>query len=464
MGEVRLGIDLACTAVHQASLADEGGVFRWQGHKFRTTTADLEALWAKIPGGCDVVVVMEPTRNAWVAVAGWFAAKGAKVCVVAPERSAALRDYLHKHTKTDRLDSKMLATMAMLHPDGLRQIDDLGPAVVLKRLVRRRSRFLAQRLASANRLDALLELMGPLWADLLGTKSYGTTAVAVYTKYGNPYALRRLGKARLTKLLAKSSRGYWGEAKATEVLDVAEETVKLWANGGLDFAELAEDIAIEARQIHAIDQEIGALDKRIEIHYSEADPAGILLSVPGIAVTLASAILGRTGDLNRFDNQGSIRAFTGLIPKVSQSGIQDVTNGITKHGDPGLRQALFLAADLARKVDPTFAAKYNRLYLDQRKHHNSVICNLATTLITRIAACWRAGELYQLRDVDGTAITATQGRQICAERYKIDPATRQRRRTNTKTVNIKQRASQDSKESQNAPVTSPPHQHTSQAA
>ncbi|MEZ5408381.1 MAG: hypothetical protein R2761_10165 [Acidimicrobiales bacterium] len=44
-----------------------------------------------------------------------------------PEQSADLRDYYHKHTKTDRLDSKMLARMPMLHPDGLRPIDHLGP-------------------------------------------------------------------------------------------------------------------------------------------------------------------------------------------------------------------------------------------------------------------------------------------------------------------------------------------------
>ena len=31
MNEVRLGIDVACRAPHQASLADETGTFLWQG-------------------------------------------------------------------------------------------------------------------------------------------------------------------------------------------------------------------------------------------------------------------------------------------------------------------------------------------------------------------------------------------------------------------------------------------------
>ena len=97
METVRLGIDVACTAKHQASLADETGRFLWQGWRFRTSPAELDALWAKIPDGLQVHVVMEPTRNAWVPLAAWLQAKGAAVSVVPPEQSADLRDYYNKH-------------------------------------------------------------------------------------------------------------------------------------------------------------------------------------------------------------------------------------------------------------------------------------------------------------------------------------------------------------------------------
>ncbi len=60
MNEVRLGIDVACRADHWASLADERGEFIWSSWKFRTTTTDLERLWAKIPDGASVTVILEP--------------------------------------------------------------------------------------------------------------------------------------------------------------------------------------------------------------------------------------------------------------------------------------------------------------------------------------------------------------------------------------------------------------------
>src|ERR1700685_1113311 len=115
MSEVRLGIDVACRADHRASLADERGEFIWSSWKFRTTTVDLERLCAKIvPDGASVTVILEPTRNAWVPLAAWLQARGATVILVPPEQSADLRDYYNKHTKTDRLDSKVLARVGLI--------------------------------------------------------------------------------------------------------------------------------------------------------------------------------------------------------------------------------------------------------------------------------------------------------------------------------------------------------------
>jgi transposase len=464
MDQVRVGIDVACTAKHQASLADEAGRFLWQGWKFRTSPAELEALWAKIPDDTEVVVVMEPTRNAWVPLSAWLQAKGALVSVVPPEQSADLREYYNKFAKTDRLDSKMLARMPMLHPEGLRTIDDLGPAVSLKRAVRHRDSLVQRRQACAGRLDALLELMGPQWIGIFGEASYNKTAIAVLEKYANPYALRKLGRSRLIKLMIRSSRGNIRDAKADELLEAAATTLELWAGGGLDFDELAADIEIEVAQIKLFDEQIKTLDDRSEHLYETADPDGIVISAPGLRTTLAAGILGRTGDLNRFHSLAGVRSFTGLVPVVDQSGVVDKRSGITKHGDPGLRKTLFLAADHARKVDPVLAAKYHRLFVEAGKHHNSATCTIAATLITRIAACWRNGELYQLRDIDGRPITEAEGREICKTRYRIDPATRAARRNVTKTKRQKQRTGPDKKESQSAPVTSPPHNNATKAA
>jgi hypothetical protein len=68
--KIRLGIDIACRSPHHAACADETGKMLWSGHRFRTTPTDLAALWARLPAeAVEVMVVMEPTRNAWVPLA-----------------------------------------------------------------------------------------------------------------------------------------------------------------------------------------------------------------------------------------------------------------------------------------------------------------------------------------------------------------------------------------------------------
>ncbi|MGZ4710218.1 MAG: IS110 family RNA-guided transposase [Acidimicrobiales bacterium] len=447
MDDVRLGIDVACRADHRASLADDRGEFVWSGWRFRTTTADLDALWARLPAGAAVTVVLEPTRNAWVPLAAWFRARGATVVLVPPEQSADLRAYYNKHTKTDRLDSRVLARLPLLHPEGLRPIDDLGPAEPLRRATRHRDSLVKRRTASALRLEALVELLGPGWADALGCGTYSKTALMVLERYADPRALRRVGRARLTTLLIRSSHGAWREPKAVELLAMAAETLELWPAATIDFDELAADIAAEVRLMRGLDTEITALDQRIANLYDQADPNGIVASAPGIGPVLSAAILGSAGDFNRFSSLAGVRSFSGLVPKTDQSGLVDAHGGITKAGDRLLRQALFMAADHARLVDPTLAKRYQRLIIDGGKHHNSALCTIAAVLLTRIAACWRAGQTYQLRDEHSQPITEAEGRTICADRYKIDPAIRAARRRTTTAKHDKQRAGRSKKES-----------------
>jgi transposase len=419
-----LGIDIANRAAHVATLADQTGHLVWSNHRFSTTTSDLKTLWSKVPAGARVTVVLEPTGNAWVPVAAWLAARGARIVLVPPEQSADLRKYFEKHTKNDRLDSVILARLPLLHPDGLIEITTFGPTEPLRRSVRRRQKFVDERTRAVNRLTALVDLLGPGYHDAFPNGLHCKSAFAVLRAYADPRSLRRFGLARLTRLLQQASRGNHGEPKARQLLAAAAEALALYSSDQLDFHSLAEDIAAEVRTIDALDLEIDRLDERITTMHDKLDPAGIFSSVPGIAAVLAPAILGRIGDMDRFANQASVRSFAGLVPSTQESGKWATPGKITKAGDPGLRHAAFLAADLARQTDPTLAAKYRRLVLDRGHHHNSAICNLAATLLTRLAACWRDGKHYEIRDLDGRVLTAEEGRAICAEHYKLTPAER----------------------------------------
>ena len=442
--QLRLGIDVACRESHRAALADETGKILWSNRRFNTVSEQLEALWAAVRAvddGAPVVVVMEPTRNAWAPLAAWLRARGATVQMVPSEQSADLRKYYNKHAKTDRLDCELLARLPLLHPDGLRATPGLGPAEALRRAVAHRQSLVDRRTACLQRLHGLLELLGPGWYAVLGPEM-GKTALTILERYADPQALQRLGRARLTKTMIRASRGAWREDRADALLAAARETLRLWPDGAIDFAELAEDIAVEARLARLLTEEIDALEDRIATHYEAADPTGIVQSAPGLGPVLAAVILGRLGDAKRFRDLAAVRNYTGLLPKVDQSGVSDKRQGLSKAGDPLLRYALFMAADHARKTDPTLAARYYRLRA-AGKHHNSALCTIATVLVTRIAACWRHDEHYRLRDLDGNVISDAEGRALCAA---MKPAPNLHAVAGT---------GRRSKESQSAPSTGP---------
>lgn len=438
--QVRLGVDVACRAPHQASCAADNGEIIWAGHRFRTDPDDLEALWARLPAeATQVMVVMEPTRNAWVALAAWFRRRGAVVVTVPSEQSADLRAYYNKHAKTDRLDSRILARLPLLHPEGLHREETLGPGDALKRAVKVRSGLVHRRTTSMARLDALLEVLGPGWVAALGSDMC-LTALRLLARYGHPLKIKNLGKARLAEFLRSSSRGAWHHERAAEIMAAAETTVRLWGGpDGMDFDALAADIAAEARLALAVTDEISKFDRRINELYQRTDPDEIVRSAPGVGRVGAPQIAGRLGDASRFANLAAVRSFAGLVPRQDASGMAARAGGPTKAGDACLREALFTAADHARKTDPTLAARYHRLITQARKHHNSAICTIGAVLLTRIAACLRTRQTYQLRDTDGTPITEAQGRQIVAERYTIPPEVRAARRRLTGTTRQRRR-------------------------
>jgi transposase len=454
-----LGIDIACRAAHHATLADNRGELLWSGRRFRTTAADLDKLWALLPPRTEpsaVTVVMEPTRNAWVPLAAWFRRRGATVVVIPSERAADLRDYYNKHTKTDRLDSRILARLPLLHPEGLHPEEGLGPADTLKRTAKHRSTLVKRRSQCLARLDAMLKLLGPSWdAALHGDLANKTPLRFLAAGYADPHVVRRLGRARLSRFIYRHSRGAWGDETAVALLAAADATLALWG-GELDYTELAEDIAIEARLALQLTGEVKELDERVAALMAKLDPRRILTSAPGVADITAAAILGRLGDPNRFRSLAGARCFTGLVPKLDSSGIAGSHGGPTKRGDAVLREALFLAADQARRQDPTLAARYHRLMTVAGKHHNSALCHIATVLLSRIITCWRNGEPYQLRDIDGTVVDIHQARAIIAERYRVPEDIRRRRRTVNHAQQIKQRRTDRRKESPRAPSVGSP--------
>ncbi len=83
------------------------------------------------------------------------------------------------------------------------------------------------------------------------------------------------------------------------------------------------------------------------------------MTVPGIGSVLAFTIAAEIGDIARFATPTKLTGYTGLCPRVVQSGEKDRRGPLTKQGPRYLRWAL-LEATMHALRHPAYAERYQR--------------------------------------------------------------------------------------------------------
>jgi transposase len=120
-----------------------------------------------------------------------------------------------------------------------------------------------------------------------------------------------------------------------------------WRAGVLSAVALIDELE---RRICVIERDLKALG-------AEHRYASRLVTVPGIAWTLGYTIAAEIGDIERFASPAKLVGYTGLCPRVYQSGDSDRRGALTKQGPKYLRWALMEAATNAAK-HPLYRERY----------------------------------------------------------------------------------------------------------
>jgi transposase len=112
--------------------------------------------------------------------------------------------------------------------------------------------------------------------------------------------------------------------------------------------EEAETVAGCLRQIDFLDGEIALLDQKIAEQALAWPGLCRLLTIPGVDIGTAAAVIAAVGDISRFQTPGQLVAYLGLDPKVRQSGSEPARYGhISKRGNAQARSMLVEAAWIA---------------------------------------------------------------------------------------------------------------------
>ena len=208
--------------------------------------------------------------------------------------------------KTDKTDSRVLATLS--HRDLVPAIWLPDPRVrEVRELARFRLHLVKHKSALKNRIHSTL------------------------INFGRPCPVTDLFGAEGRRLLAK--------------LDVPEP----WRS----------NVGASIELIDQLEDQIDQINRRLRAGHADHPYIPLLMSVPGIRWVLAFTIASEIGEIERFSSPEKLTGYTGLCPRVVQSGDKDRRGPLSKHGPTYLRWAL-LEATMHALRHPVYSARYQR--------------------------------------------------------------------------------------------------------
>ena len=129
---------------------------------------------------------------------------------------------------------------------------------------------------------------------------------------------------------------------------------------GLDLPEpWRQTVDVSLSVIDELEREIAGVQKALQARGANHPYVPLLLTVPGIGHVLAFTIAAEIGRIERFQSPTKLAGYSGLCPRVIQSGDSDRRGPLTKHGPRYLRWAL-LEATMHALRHPAYAERYLR--------------------------------------------------------------------------------------------------------
>ena len=382
-----VGIDIA-KRNHEASvIAQDGRVVR-KAMRFANSQAGYNKFMDMVRGLSEPVVFgMEATGHYWLTLYTHLRNDGYTVHVINPIQSDALRGMYIRKTKTDSVDSVIIADVIRFGRYCETSVEP-GDLQAMRELCRQRFYIIDMASDLKRKVIALLDQVFPEYEKLF-SDTFGVSSMELLSQYTTPEEMLSVSSQQLAEMLEKASRGRLGAEKAVEIQDAAKNSF------GIVMASSSFSLIIRQyiEQIRSLESSVDIFDTEIARLLSGFDMQ--LTTITGIGPTLAAVILSEIGgDIRRFSSSAKLAAYAGIDPTVKQSGDFSGTRmKMSKRGSPYLRRAIWLASTVAAFKDPAIHALYERKRAEG-KDHMTVIGHICRKMISIIFAVLRDNTPY----------------------------------------------------------------------
>ena len=363
---IYVGIDIA-KLNHYASAIDSDGVVLIEPFEFLNDNAGFYTLLSKLNSFelDDIIIGLESTAHYGNNLVSFLVTKGLHVCVINPIQTATLRKNNIRKTKTDKVDTLVIAKAVALmdHPRFVTLYDIA--LMQLKNLGRFRMKLVKQRSRTKIQLTAYLDQVFPELQYFFKSGIHQKTVYAILKEAPSATRIASMHLTHLKNLLVSNSHGHFKKETALELRVLAQKSV------GTADRSLSIQITQSIAQIELLDSQIDTVESEMKDIVTSLD--SVIMTIPGIGPINGGMIIGEIGDINRFSKPRKLLAFAGLDPSVYQSGnfIAKKTK-MSKRGSSALRYALMNAAHNIVKYNQTFKEYYDSKRAEGRGHYNAL--------------------------------------------------------------------------------------------
>ncbi len=158
-------------------------------------------------------------------------------------------------------------------------------------------------------------------------------------------------------------------------------------------------LAEAVREIAGLDERIKEVEKQLHGIARSSPDIQRLLTIPGVGLLTATALVAALGNVNRFPSARHLASFLGLTPREKSSGYTRYLGRITKRGDPYLRTLLIHGGRSilhhAKRVEKPDKLRAWGLDRERMIGHNKAAIALANKLARIVWAVWKSESEYQ---------------------------------------------------------------------
>ena len=384
-----VGIDIA-KKTHQAAITSDDGKLIGKTFKFSNTIDGFNLLLEKLSAVTTELsqfeIGMEATGHYWLNLYTWLTDKNFKIHVINPLQSDALRNLYIRKTKTDSVDSNIIADVIRIGQYSETHLAD-DKIISLRDLSRQRFYLVDMASDLKRKIITMMDRIFPEYQDFF-SDMFGKTSVQVMKEYTSPEQILEIPTEKLTQLLKKASHGRFTESKAKELKELASNSFAAMLSSDMTTLLIRQML----EQIDLLEKQISEIEKIIAAQFVQFNTK--LTTIPGIGTTLGATILSEIGDINRFEKPKQLIAFSGMDPSIKQSGnFVGTESHMSKRGSPFLRRAVWLAAVVAVSHDPLFKYHFQQK-INSGKSYSQAMGFICHKLLNTIFAILKSGEDY----------------------------------------------------------------------